>query len=514
MAAYAPLAGLPQAGAVTQQLNQNALAEYTRAAEEKQQTALLQQQTIAAQQQNAATQAVNQAYQGAFKKDPNTGQMTLDTDGLQQALAANHAGAAIPGIIKGITDYQNLKLDQQKKQQELQTGGADALGSLGYALQQANYDPQLAHTIIQDHLNDPALDPGHRQQLIAEQQAIAQNPQLIKQIADQWVAQSPAQQAKEVERQKAAADTTKAGAEQMKDRYKEVNGALYDLSGDQPKVVTPQGTDPAQWRQFVDQVVPPGGQYDALNGRTKAAVNFYLGQGNIKAAQDEIKAAGQQVGSVEKDIAVATNPQIQAGKVAIATAEGVARANTEAAAARGNDPAVADVPAHQVLPAKADFQKANSDYAQNQAVTQRLNAMMNAAKSGNVIAYQIIPEEGTLQITTSQGVHRINMAEIEQYAGGGSLWQRMQGHFGKQLTGASIPDSVLNDMAAIQKIQQEGSRSKYENTIKGINQAYGSKFQPVEMTTNTGMIRARDPQGKLHEAPAGTALPQGWKLEQ
>jgi hypothetical protein len=28
-----------------------------------------------------------------------------------------------------------------------------------------------------------------------------------------------------------------------------------------------------------------------------------------------------------------------------------------------------------------------------------------------------------------------------------------------------------------------------------------------------GMIRARDPQGKLHEAPAGTALPPGWKQE-
>lgn len=28
-----------------------------------------------------------------------------------------------------------------------------------------------------------------------------------------------------------------------------------------------------------------------------------------------------------------------------------------------------------------------------------------------------------------------------------------------------------------------------------------------------GTIRARDAQGKLHEAPAGTALPQGWKLE-
>ena len=29
----------------------------------------------------------------------------------------------------------------------------------------------------------------------------------------------------------------------------------------------------------------------------------------------------------------------------------------------------------------------------------------------------------------------------------------------------------------------------------------------------TGTIRARDAQGKLHEAPAGTALPAGWKQE-
>jgi len=28
-----------------------------------------------------------------------------------------------------------------------------------------------------------------------------------------------------------------------------------------------------------------------------------------------------------------------------------------------------------------------------------------------------------------------------------------------------------------------------------------------------GSIYARDPQGKLHQAPAGTPLPQGWKVE-
>jgi hypothetical protein len=63
MAAYAPLGGLPQAQALgqqgalqSQQVNQNALAEYTKAAQEKQQTALLQQQTQAAAQENQIRQ--------------------------------------------------------------------------------------------------------------------------------------------------------------------------------------------------------------------------------------------------------------------------------------------------------------------------------------------------------------------------------------------------------------------------------------------------------------------------
>lgn len=46
----------------------------------------------------------------------------------------------------------------------------------------------------------------------------------------------------------------------------------------------------------------------------------------------------------------------------------------------------------------------------------------------------------------------------------------------------------------------------------------GSKAQPNfggdQQTPTSGMIQARDPQGKLHQAPAGTALPAGWKLEQ
>jgi len=73
------------------------------------------------------------------------------------------------------------------------------------------------------------------------------------------------------------------------------------------------------------------------------------------------------------------------------------------------------------------------------------------------------------------------MAEIQNYGGAGSLWQRMLGKFGKATTGQSIPPSVLDDMAQIQAIQARGARTKYENSLKVVNQNYGSTFQPVDM---------------------------------
>lgn len=470
-----PAPNIPQDIALGQNEYRDSLDEYNRAAALKQQTALQQQQTQELQLQNQQTQAVNQAYQGAFDTDEN-GNKVLNPDKLQQSLAQNGHGAAIPGIIKSITDYQSSRADLQKKQQNLLTQGQDALGNLGYALQQANYDPQLAHTIIQDHLNDPALGAQQRAQLTQEQQQIAQNPALIKQLADQWVAQSPKQQSNAIER-------TKANAQATGKRYLNVNGTLYDLTppnADKPAPVLGSATTPQDYFGAVNNIVDPK-KYPDLNERTHQAVDFYMRQGNIKAANDEITKAQEQIAGIEKDIAVNTNPQIQSGKVAVAAAEGRARADIENRQARGDDPDVKDVPARQVQAARAAALKADNDFAQSNSVSSRLQAMMDDARKGNVVSYQLLPQEGALQVTTSQGVHRINMAEIENY-GGGSLWQRMEGHIGKALSGESIPSSVLDDMAEMQRIQQKGSQEKYQNELKGINQRYGSTFKPVRMT--------------------------------
>ena len=193
-------------------------------------------------------------------------------------------------------------------------------------------------------------------------------------------------------------------------------------------------------------------------------------------------------------------------RIATAQAEGQARASIEAQVARGSNAALAQVPIHLVAPATQAATKAAEDYAQAHSVSDRLAAMMDDAKKGNVVSYQLLPQEGALQLTTSQGIHRINMAEIQNY-GGGSLWQKMEGHIGKALTGESIPASVLDDMAEMQKIQERGSIEKYNNSLKSINQNYGSNFKPVEMENKVGG-GTQGSSGKAVSLAAAKQLPQ------
>ncbi len=66
--------------------------------------------------------------------------------------------------------------------------------------------------------------------------------------------------------------------------------------------------------------------------------------------------------------------------------------------------------------------------------------------------------------------------------------------------------SQLQSRIGNNKVMQQMYGSQFSNT-GAANRGGGSGGTPQ------GMIRARDPQGHLHEAPAGTALPKGWTLQ-
>jgi hypothetical protein len=91
-----------------------------------------------------------------------------------------------------------------------------------------------------------------------------------------------------------------------------------------------KNTKPSDVLALVDQVVPPDVKANhALSMRTKAMVVARLQQGDIAGAQDAIKTAAAEMRQLE----VATDPRIQAGKVAVTVAGAAGRANAIADAA-------------------------------------------------------------------------------------------------------------------------------------------------------------------------------------
>jgi hypothetical protein len=154
----------------------------------------LQQQQI---QENtygmAQRKAINEAYAGAVKIDEN-GKPTFNTDALTQHLSSAGFGSAVPEILKSMTAYQKEQSDAMEAQNKVQAASKDALGFVGKAIKEAKYDPQLAQTFIEHGLQDPTIQPQAKQQLLQMRQAIAQNPQMVQQVADSFIAQSPKMQ--------------------------------------------------------------------------------------------------------------------------------------------------------------------------------------------------------------------------------------------------------------------------------------------------------------------------------
>jgi hypothetical protein len=168
---------------------------------------------------------------------------------------------------------------------------------------------------------------------------------------------------------------------------------------------------------------------------------------------------------------------------------------------------VANVPAglkgvapHLVAPAAADATKYGQEYADAVAAANDMKTFVDMAKGGNKIAYAYSPTEGVLTLNTARGVKRVNMAEISSYGGAGSALDRIKGFLGKQTSGASIPDSVLNDMQSLHQAIAGNAQTTYANKLKNVNSTYGSHFEPVNMggppAGATGKVKGSD--GKFH----------------
>ncbi len=127
---------------------------------------------------------------------------------------------------------------------------------------------------------------------------------------------------------------------------------------------------------------------------------------------------------------------------------------------------------------------------------------------------------GVGAVNAVNGIKRINAAEIAQYGTAGSLLDKIQGKLQGWTEGQPIPADVLKDMKTLHSTLEAEPYQVYNDSLNSLNNRTGAQFKPAfappgsaKSTGKSGTVRARDTDGKLHEAPAGTPLPAGWKLE-
>src|SRR6185312_14238746 len=128
-----------------------------------------QQSIEARQRQMEQMQALNDAYRSAITPGED-GNSTIDTERLTNALAQGGHGAAIPTVLKGVTDYQKTLTDLKKDAADLRTKQTDFAGGVGYTLQQAGYDPHLFLTLASHAVADKAVNPAAVTPLIQQVQ--------------------------------------------------------------------------------------------------------------------------------------------------------------------------------------------------------------------------------------------------------------------------------------------------------------------------------------------------------
>jgi hypothetical protein len=219
----------------------------------------------------------------------------------------------------------------------------------------------------------------------------------------------------------------------------------------------------------------------------------------LKANQGDAQALSILAGRAKQSGAVAGSQA--AAKLPYEIQAEVAK---QTALQKMNPAAVAGVAPHLVSAATNAYDKAGQEYATAYQSAQNMQDFLNAARSGNKEAIKIVPLQGALEITTAQGVHRINRTEVDQFGGAGNLYDKLAGKVGGVLTGKDITDSVLNDMDAVQRTVSQNAAMLHANKVSTINASYGSKFQPMKFGNTPGTrpagatMRVPGSDGKLH----------------
>lgn len=143
---------------------------------------------------------------------------------------------------------------------------------------------------------------------------------------------------------------------------------------------------------------------------------------------------------------------------------------------------------------------AEKTYGSASQSADEMQQMIDGARSGNKVYNKVLPLEGALAINTSQGVKRINRTEVDQIAGAGSLFDKIQGRISGLATGSSIPKDVLDDQEKLVKLLRNGAYKNYSDTFDSAQKRYGlnneeKKPGPGGASAPAGNVMKFDAQG-------------------
>jgi hypothetical protein len=268
------------------------------------------------------------------------------------------------------------------------------------------------------------------------------------------------------------------------------------------------GNTPDAPMQFKDHVIPAGSMTNAQIEQAE--------EGNTnRIAKYQTDVAGLQ----EKATAAAAATAERGQAAAEATAER-AQAAREAAAARAEQRNQAGATRQDTR----DFQmqqkgrglldKAEGQYRMAQQSANTVRDMVGMADRGNKMGAQMLPLEGALEVTTSQGVKRINRSEIDQYAGGGSMFDRIAGEVGKLAKGQPIPANIRQDIRQLADVQEAAAYNNYRNAHTSAVQRYNLQDeQPLEAPSAwhaPGINQGGMQQPPPDPGPAPTGMKHIW----
>ena len=127
--------------------------------------------------------------------------------------------------------------------------------------------------------------------------------------------------------------------------------------------------------------------------------------------------------------------------------------------------------------ARAAIQKdVNTPYLTAKTSADTLRDTVTAAQQGNKVAGPLQALEATMSAIRSQGLNRINAAEIGSTQNAGSLYDRIRGWIGKAAEGQPVPPDVQKDMTAFADILEKAAYKKYQEGHAATNKLYGTSI--------------------------------------